>query len=78
MISARGCNDTDSKELVKAVCEQAEVVQELGGFDSDKDCDQFLRDARDTARKLYVAEQVIAASDIAAVYQRALKFGVID
>jgi hypothetical protein len=71
------CNGVDSKELVRAVREQSDVIEELGGFDSDDDCSQFLRDARDVARKLYIAEQVIAANSLSAVYEVALKTNTI-
>lgn len=72
-----GCTSINSSNLVLAIWEQSDVVEEIGGFDSDDDCTQFLRDARDVARKLYVAEQVIAASSLLTIYGRALKTGEI-
>jgi hypothetical protein len=69
------CNNVNSKELVRAVCEQANAIEEIGGFASDEDCAQFLRDAHDIARKLYIAEQIITVNHLLAVYKVALKTG---
>lgn len=72
------CNNTDSKELIKAVYEQTNTLNEQGGFCTDKEYSQFIRDTRDVARKLYIAEQIITVNSLAVIYKKALKLGVID
>lgn len=62
------CNAESSKNLIKAVLEQTESLDELGGFLGDEQQTQYVRDVRDIARKLQIAEQTIKKARLTKTY----------
>ena len=67
------CNASISKALIKAVLEQTDELDELGGFAGDKEQAQYVRDVRDVTRKLRAAERVIEECHLQSTYVNRLR-----
>lgn len=57
-----------SKILIKAVVEQTTELDELGGFASDDQKVQYVRDVNNVARRLQVAEELILMNGLKTAY----------
>ena len=67
------CNSATSGPLTKAVLEQTDELDELGGFSSEKAQAQYVRDVRDVVRKLRIAENLIHRSHHSGLYSSLLR-----
>ena len=68
-----GGKKLESMKLITAVREQADAVEEIAGFADDRDCNQFLRDTRDAAFRLEVAEGIIQEHALSTLYRENLR-----
>jgi hypothetical protein len=67
------CNSPVSKMLTKAVLEQTDELDELGGFMGDEQQAQYVRDVSEVVRKLRIAEKLIGDSSMQNTYVKQLK-----
>lgn len=62
------CNSMISGDLTRAVLEQTDVLEELGGFTREDELIQYVRDVRDVVRKLRVAESLLGIDHVRPQY----------